>query len=243
MMDKLPKQAAHDEKNARRGYSLLLSGFCGLWCGLEGRLPQEAARVDGLAMDPHLEVEVRSGSPAGHANVSDHLALLDVLAGRYAHSAQVSVVGRDPTAVVESDLVAVAVLRRVGPQDHAVGRSGDRGSQGRIDVQALVELLADRTAERPLYSASLTARRDCGNGGDARARPGPRSLLPGVGPAGELGQEHLAEKDLSNNNLNRPHCVPYPVTGLGSSPCYWWRFANCTWPARRLTKCPSVLSD
>ena len=50
MMDKLPKQAAHDEKNARRGYSLLLSGFCGLWCGLEGRLPQEAARIVSLVV-------------------------------------------------------------------------------------------------------------------------------------------------------------------------------------------------
>src|SRR5437763_13690523 len=89
MMDKLPKQAAHDEKNARRGYSLLLSGFCGLWCGLEGRLPQEAARVDGLAMDQHLEVEVRYGSKASHANVSDHLVLFEVLNGRYEHTAHV----------------------------------------------------------------------------------------------------------------------------------------------------------
>ena len=58
------------------------------------RLPallQVAHRVDGRAVDPNLEVQVRPGCIAGRPDEPDHLAAHDVLAGAHENLALVGV--------------------------------------------------------------------------------------------------------------------------------------------------------
>lgn len=59
-----------------------------------------AERVDGLAVDADFEVEVGAGAEAGAADVTDHLALADVLADGDGDLRLVGVGGGETAAVV-----------------------------------------------------------------------------------------------------------------------------------------------
>jgi len=94
----------------------------------------ERDRVDRLAVDPGLEVEVASGRRAGRADPGDLLAGVDGVADRDLDAAvlDVGVAGLDAVAVLEQDSVAVgAVPPRL--HDRAGGGRGRR-SGGRAGV-------------------------------------------------------------------------------------------------------------
>src|SRR6185436_12840595 len=67
-----------------------------------------AHRVDGRAVDARLEVHVRAEAVARAARVADDLALRDALADRDADARLVAVTRRQPAAVADAGVVAVA---------------------------------------------------------------------------------------------------------------------------------------
>ena len=75
-----------------------------------GRLLQISERVDGRAVDPDLEVEVVAEAAAGAADVADHVALRDRRADAGRVARLVRVAGREPAAVVDAGVVAVAAV-------------------------------------------------------------------------------------------------------------------------------------
>src|SRR5581483_12335931 len=84
-----------------------------------------AERVDGAAVDPHLEMEVRPEAVPGAADVADRLALAHVLAARDGDLRLVAVGSGEVAAVVDHDEVAVAALPPA-VDDGAGGGGGDR---------------------------------------------------------------------------------------------------------------------
>src|SRR5690349_12846909 len=66
-------------------------------------------RVDGVAVPPDLEVEVRAGGPAGAPGEPDHVALLHRGARRHPQRGEVAVAGPHPAAVVHLHVVPVAI--------------------------------------------------------------------------------------------------------------------------------------
>src|SRR5215211_2763769 len=103
-------------------------------------LGQVAHRVDGLAVDPHLEVKVGPEAEARAVAYPDHLPLAHVLADRDGDRRLMRVAGRDPASVVDAGVVAVAGLRP-GDRDRAVGGGVDRRSARDSDVDARVAAL------------------------------------------------------------------------------------------------------
>src|SRR5690349_15588070 len=102
---------------------------------------------------------MRPGREAGRADVADHLALVDVLAGRDGDARLVAVRRRDAAAVVDDHEVPEPV-EPTGVDD----RSGGRGADGRArtggDVEPVVEAppagaeaARDRPGDRPHESA------------------------------------------------------------------------------------------
>src|SRR4051794_2578518 len=67
-----------------------------------------AHRVDGHAVDARLEVDVRPEAVARAVRVADHLALRDALADRDDDPLLVPVARREPAAVADAGVVAVA---------------------------------------------------------------------------------------------------------------------------------------
>src|SRR5262245_42392649 len=65
-----------------------------------GRYLQEWARVDGLAMEANLEMQMRTGGTAGAADGSDHLASRDGLADPRAERGHVGVTRMQAIAMV-----------------------------------------------------------------------------------------------------------------------------------------------
>src|SRR3954453_20721888 len=82
------------------------------------------ARVDRLALDPDLPVQVRARGVAGAADEADDLAARDLVAHLDVERALVTVERAQGVAVVDHGAVAVAVLD-VGDDDDAVGRGPD----------------------------------------------------------------------------------------------------------------------
>src|SRR6188472_2235605 len=64
---------------------------------------QVAERIDGGAVDPHLEMDVRPRRMARRARVRDHLTRRDGLTDRGGEHRVVSVCRREPVAVVDHD--------------------------------------------------------------------------------------------------------------------------------------------
>src|SRR5207248_4666918 len=114
-----------------------------------------AQGVDGLAVDAHLEVEVRAGAVSRASDVADHVALVHLLAAGDRDRALVTVGGREVAAVVDHDEVAVAGFPAA--VDDRPARGGpDRGAIADADVDALVhappapaERARDRAVDRP----------------------------------------------------------------------------------------------
>src|SRR5205807_4228919 len=71
---------------------------------------QVPERIDRLAADTHLEVQVRPGREAGRADVADHLALCDLLPDRDRDLGLVSVRRCQTAAVVDDHEVAEAAV-------------------------------------------------------------------------------------------------------------------------------------
>src|SRR5205814_1735013 len=85
--------------------------------------------VDGVPVDPHLEMEVGPEAVARAADVTDHLALRHVLAGRDRVRRLVCVAGRHPAAMIDAGVVAVAAGpggQHDGPRSGSVDRSAVR---------------------------------------------------------------------------------------------------------------------
>src|SRR5262245_46561341 len=72
--------------------------------------PQKPLRVDRLAIDAGLVVQVRAGGATSRADPADDLANVHRLADLDVDARQVSVAGREAAAVLDFDHVAVAAL-------------------------------------------------------------------------------------------------------------------------------------
>src|SRR5262245_29559263 len=86
---------------------------------------QKLLRIDGVAVDACLVVEMRAGRTSGRADAADDLADLDRLADLDVDCRQVAIAGREPVAVVDLDHLAVAAVP-AGGGDRAVRRGAHR---------------------------------------------------------------------------------------------------------------------
>ncbi len=150
-------------------------------------------------------MQVRPGGPAGHADVADLLALVDVLAAPDADLAQVRVDGHAAVGVLHLDHVAVAVLL-AGERHDAVADDVDGGADGCAVVDALVALpfLEDRVEAHREARGDARERERAGQEGAvlaAAVEVEVRALAAGIGEphrrirmAGvdELGGQHAA---------------------------------------------------
>src|SRR5215218_10733396 len=72
------------------------------------RRAEESLRIDGVAIDARLVVQVRAGRAPGGADLADHLADTDGLSLRDIDRRQMAVARRKPIAVIDLDHLAVA---------------------------------------------------------------------------------------------------------------------------------------
>src|SRR5262249_36096040 len=134
---------------------------------------QKSLRVDRLAIDAGLVVQMRPGGAAGRANLADDLAAVHRLADLDVDAGQVAVAGREAMAGLDFDHVSVAPLP-AGEGHRAIGggayRLADvaahvdagvkcRGGHERIDAHAesrrRVDLARDRLADWDIAQASV----------------------------------------------------------------------------------------
>src|SRR5437660_7393112 len=94
--------------------------------------------IDGCVVDADFVVEVRAGRTATQADVTDHVAAVDFLAGRHGIPREVAIPSADAMPVIEHDGLAVSA-EEVAERDHGVGRSNDLMPQVAADVHAGVE--------------------------------------------------------------------------------------------------------
>src|SRR5207247_5983798 len=92
--------------------------------GSRSVLAEERARVDGLARDDDLVVEVRPRAPPGAPDEPDDLPLRDPLADFHVELLQVAVARAHAVAVIERDVLPEATLG---------ARLDDRPSRRRLD--------------------------------------------------------------------------------------------------------------
>src|SRR5262245_31735312 len=111
------------------------------WHQLRGSQPaqadrgaQEALRIDGVAVDARLVVQVRAGRAPGGAHLADDLADADGLSFRNVDDRQMAVARRQSVAVIDPDHLAVAAAPSGG--DDLAGRGG---AHRIADVAAEVE--------------------------------------------------------------------------------------------------------
>src|SRR5678815_4912947 len=83
------------------------SGESGFFENIGGYL-QEGARIDRLAVQSHLEMQMRPGRAAGAADDPDQLAGRDRLPGMGAEAGHVGVARQQAVAMVDLDAIAVA---------------------------------------------------------------------------------------------------------------------------------------
>ena len=128
---------------------------------LEGTARLEVPhRVDRIAADPDLEVQVRAGRVARVAGVADDLALADALADRDRDPRLVAVARGDAAAVVDAGVVAVAA-GPAGDRDGAAVGGAQRRALRDGDVDAGVEpapAVAERRGERAVDRPDEAAR-------------------------------------------------------------------------------------
>ena len=163
----------------------------------EGVVGEVGQRIDRGAVDPNLKVQVRSGGPAGGADIADDVALGDALAcgdGKAAHMGIERVVA---VGVVDGDVVAVGrAVSRDG--DGAAVGGQDLGARGAGDVYARVRALVaeERVVTHAEGAGDVGAR---GAGPDVGARGGGAGagvllvVLGGLLPCGLLLGLHLRD--------------------------------------------------
>src|SRR5207248_9396231 len=102
-------------------------------CGL-----QVAQRIDGIPVDPDLEMQVWAEAVPRTADVADHLALADLRPGRDRIRRLMGIAGRHAAAVVDAGVVAVAT-DPAGEHDGAGRGRVDRRSVRDADVDTRVK--------------------------------------------------------------------------------------------------------
>ncbi len=132
-------------------------------------------------------MEVVAEAAAGAADQSDHVALRDRARGDQ-ELRLVGVTAREPAAVVDAGVVAVAAARGLGldQDDVAVLDGADRGARRRRDVDAGVEAAparterrGDRAVDRPDEAAARALDRAGGKRIGGRSSS---SVRPGAAP-------------------------------------------------------------
>ena len=120
-------------------------------------------RVLAHAVDRDLPVQMRAGGVAGRADITDRLALGDLLAGGDRDGTHVAIERGDAVAMVDDDTVAIT--------GHSAGRD-DRAAVGRNDARAIARadvhtgVILLRVIDRVVAPAELRRDRMAG-----RARP------------------------------------------------------------------------
>src|SRR5262249_39119701 len=129
--------------------------------GAFGKALQVPERVDGRAVDPHLEVQVRAEAVPGAADVPDHVALVHVLAAGDGDRALGAICGREVAAVVDHRQVAVTRLP-AAVDDRAARRGVNRRPIAHADVDSLVHPAPappERARDRPAHGPDEPGRR------------------------------------------------------------------------------------
>src|SRR5579864_4084932 len=106
--------------------------------GVSDRNAQVLVRIDRCVVDADLVMQVRPCGAAAEANVSDHIATIDVLARPDCVARQVTVAGADPVAMIDHDGLAIST-HEVAERDHAVRGSNNLVTQVAADVNTAVE--------------------------------------------------------------------------------------------------------
>lgn len=70
---------------------------------------QKAGRVDGIAVDTDLEVQVCAGGAAGGTHVGDGVSAQNRRTSAHAKAREVSIAGKDAMAVVDLHHIAIAL--------------------------------------------------------------------------------------------------------------------------------------
>src|SRR4051812_48938180 len=118
-------------------------------------LRKELERVEKLAVGEHLVVQVVAGRAAGAADMADHVAAIDLLAGLYLVVEEVSVARLEPEAVVHGDEIAVTAF----PADVRDG-AGRRREHGLAAFAGNVETRVEVVATRERIGAMAHRRRE-----------------------------------------------------------------------------------
>src|SRR5581483_2262658 len=105
------------------------------------RIAYQALCVDVLAEPVNTPMQVRPGSPPGHAGQGDALALPDAFAGPHQELRQVYQHRGQAVAVVDDEGAAGEVQVGLGQGDDAAGRGHHRGAGRHRHVDAVVRLL------------------------------------------------------------------------------------------------------
>src|SRR5690606_17203728 len=124
-------------------------------CEKTGGGHQEGARIDGSAVDPDFEMQVRAGRAAGVADQPDHVACSDLLADTGAPGRHVGVTGHHAVAMADFDDFSVTGLGA-----HEGNRALGGGVHRIADAAAEVEAGMHRRATVERVRAVAEARRD-----------------------------------------------------------------------------------
>src|SRR5688500_4641491 len=100
-----------------------------------GRDLQKWAGIDGLAVQANLEMQMRSGRPAGASNGADDLARADRIAGAGAERGHVRVTRAQSVAMVDLDELPVTRVA-ADEGDAPAGGGQDRRPARRFEIQA-----------------------------------------------------------------------------------------------------------
>ncbi len=112
-----------------------------------------------LAVEPLLEVQVRTGRAAAGADQADHVALVDPLARDRPELVEVGVERGVPAAVVDHDVPAVAAPAQVGDGGDDARRRGERGL-AEVGVAVEVRGVGARAVVRAGAAGPLLAARE-----------------------------------------------------------------------------------
>src|SRR5689334_17796749 len=100
---------------------------------------------------------MRAGRQAGRADIADHLALADMLAGRNRDPAHMRIAGAHVAAVAELDEIAMPAVPP-GEVHHAVGDRIDRRAIAGAKIDALVEaVIAEQRVKAHAEAGGLIA--------------------------------------------------------------------------------------
>ena len=95
---------------------------------------QKFLRIDRVALDTRLIMQVRSGGAPGGADAADRLPDADILPNRDIELRQMAVAGGKTIAVIDFNELAIAAIP-ASLRDFACGRSADRVAHASADIQ------------------------------------------------------------------------------------------------------------